>query len=465
MNRAPRRRITSRIPHLPPMGRAVALLAGGTTAAQVIPLVASPFLTRLYTPSEYGLLAVFVSILVMVSSFDTLRYEMAIPVAGTHEDASHLTALVLLLLIAACAVALAVVGFFRQDIAWALNAPDLASLLWLLPISLAGLGCYQVLYFGAIRAKRFGVIARTRVTQSAAKVLVQLAGGVIGMGGLGLILGDVLGRSVGAGRLGAGSASLSAFRVFRTDLSALVPVAKRYHRFPMFSAPSGFLNTASLESVALLVTWAFSPAVAGQLNLTQRVVALPMVIVGMAVGEAYLGTGAELARRSPSLLGGVISSSAKRLLLVGILPAIIVVAAGPTIFAVVFGAGWAASGTYARIMAPAFLAQFVASPLSQTSNILNRQGSQLILDAARLAGVLSAFVLGRVAHLDPLGVVGLFSLFTTISYATMVLMYLRWAKTLSQKAAADDMTRATAARGDLGTSEAPVREHDRTDRR
>src|SRR5512133_2862261 len=43
--------------------RNVFVLMSGTTIAMVVPIVASPVLTRLYTPEDYGVFALYVSII------------------------------------------------------------------------------------------------------------------------------------------------------------------------------------------------------------------------------------------------------------------------------------------------------------------------------------------------------------------------------------------------------------------
>src|SRR3990172_2772668 len=58
--------------------RSVAVLAGGTTLAQVISILVSPALTRLYTPEDFGALAVYISILSMLLVVASWSYELAI---------------------------------------------------------------------------------------------------------------------------------------------------------------------------------------------------------------------------------------------------------------------------------------------------------------------------------------------------------------------------------------------------
>jgi O-antigen/teichoic acid export membrane protein len=76
-------------------------------------------------------------------------------------------------------------------------------------------------------------------------------------------------------------------------------------------------------------------------------------------------------------LGRSVRSSVRRLLLVGLLPAAVLLAVGPGLFALVFGPQWSEAGEYARLLAPAYLAQFAIVPVSATLFILERQGREL----------------------------------------------------------------------------------------
>src|ERR1017187_6948853 len=58
--------------------RSVSILAGGTALAQVIAIAASPILTRIYKPSDFGALQVFISLLGLAVVASAGRYELAI---------------------------------------------------------------------------------------------------------------------------------------------------------------------------------------------------------------------------------------------------------------------------------------------------------------------------------------------------------------------------------------------------
>ena len=58
--------------------RNVMILMSGSILAQAIPLIVAPILTRLYTPEEFGVYALFFSIVSILTIVATARYEMAI---------------------------------------------------------------------------------------------------------------------------------------------------------------------------------------------------------------------------------------------------------------------------------------------------------------------------------------------------------------------------------------------------
>src|SRR5512142_456745 len=79
-------------------GRNVALLAGGTAFGQVITVAAAPLLTRLYSPGDFGVLAVFGSIVSVLAVVASLNYHLAIPLPDEDSAAARLLVLSLLLL-------------------------------------------------------------------------------------------------------------------------------------------------------------------------------------------------------------------------------------------------------------------------------------------------------------------------------------------------------------------------------
>ena len=68
----------------------------GSFFAQLIPLIISPVVARIYTPVQFGLLALFVSITTIIGSVINGRYEQAIMIVDTKEDMDALAFLSLI---------------------------------------------------------------------------------------------------------------------------------------------------------------------------------------------------------------------------------------------------------------------------------------------------------------------------------------------------------------------------------
>ena len=80
-------------PSLKSFVKGVSALTTGTALAQLILLLVSPILTRIYSPSDFGDLAIFLSILSVISVFVCGRYELAIVLPKNVEEAINVLGL------------------------------------------------------------------------------------------------------------------------------------------------------------------------------------------------------------------------------------------------------------------------------------------------------------------------------------------------------------------------------------
>ena len=68
----------------------VAVIFSGSVAAQIIVIVATPILSRLYTPEQYGIYGLFLSIVAVTGILSSFRYTNAIQITPEHNDAQSL---------------------------------------------------------------------------------------------------------------------------------------------------------------------------------------------------------------------------------------------------------------------------------------------------------------------------------------------------------------------------------------
>ena len=108
-------------------------LVTGTTFAQVITILASPLLTRLYGPEAFGFLALFTSITSIIGVIACMRYEMAIMLPKTDEEAANLLGLCLLCVTVVSALTVPALYFGGDALLSLLKAPGLGP--YFIPVS------------------------------------------------------------------------------------------------------------------------------------------------------------------------------------------------------------------------------------------------------------------------------------------------------------------------------------------
>ena len=244
-------------------GRGVLVLSGGTAASQALIVLASPLLTRAYTPADFGVYGAALSLITFLTVASSLRYERAIPLPEDETVAVSLVALCLLLVATTTSAAAVVLFVAGPQITAFLHAPTLEPLLWVVLVAQAGAGTYQVMNGWAVRARAYSEIARTRLSQSVATLAVQLGMGGLGLNEQGLVVGDAIGRSVGTGRL--------SLRLWRTNSAAIRTITVsgirsamiRYRKFGLLVAPASLLNSISLQIPSVMLLALYGPEVAG----------------------------------------------------------------------------------------------------------------------------------------------------------------------------------------------------------
>ena len=400
--------------------RSVSVLAGGTAGGQAILVLAAPVLTRLYTPEDFGVFAIFAAMLAILGVLASLRYQLAIPLPGLDEDADQVLVLSLLVVVVMAVVAAVAVLLFREHASVALGIPSLASYLWLLPIGLLFVGSHQVGVYWAVRVKSFPVLAKVSITQSLATVGVQLAG--FSLGPLALILGQVFGQALGSASLLIRAIGSRMHLLARVTLTDILKAAKRYRRLPLYSTWAGLFNAASHQLPAVFFAVLFSPSAAGLYLVAHRVLAMPLNMVGGAIAHVFFSKASEAHRNDA--LAPLVADVHDKLAHIGMPVALILVFAGPSLFSWVFGESWREAGQFAQWMAPWLYLMFVSSPLSTLFFVTETHGQELFFQALLLAARLLALLVGAI-HGDLLFAVALFAVASALCYLYLLVWIFR----------------------------------------
>lgn len=382
-------RLKRRLPKMPGTVENLIRLVGATVFGQSLTVLAAPILTRLYTPEDFGVFAVYSALIVALTPIATLRYEYAIPLPRDNERGKHVLVLcVLLAVFTGLLVALPSWLLHKEWIQVSFLTPILPWW-WFVPIAVAAIGIYQSLSQWTIRTKQFSVLAKTKVRQGIGAVGTQLLLGLLGVGPAGLFTGQILGQSAGIGVLSRtvrGTDSLSRPGKLRSRFRFrdIWQVAARYRRFPFLSMPSAFLNALVLSLPAFVLSAYYEPAAVGLYALTSRVAGIPMTFVGRAVANVYVGETADLLRNTPERIRGFFYSSLRKMAVIGFLGIGLPLVGARYVIPFVFGPEWADAGHFLQLLAPMYTMQFIASPFGGMLEVLERQDLFLVREVSRV---------------------------------------------------------------------------------
>ncbi len=396
----------------------VLVLTGGTTIAQFLLMLMSPVISRLYTPEEFGVLGVYISLLSFFSIISTLKFEIAIPLPKKDQDSFYILIIAFSLTIITSLILSITFYFFSKEITSLLNISNVEKYLWLIPIGILMISSYNILSFWAIRKKQFLILSKTKLTQSISSIFSQIILGILHFSVYGLIIGQIIGQSSGTITL-LSSLKKARISVRQLNFKGLIQNFKKYKDFPKYTTFSTLINTLSTQAPPLLFAILFTPAIAGFYVMAQKIVTTPMNIIGTSISKVFHANAIHELRKGTIHELGL--SVLKKLTITGFIPLVLLYLIAPDLFSIVFGEKWLKAGEYVKLLTPWLLLVFIGSPLSNIIFVINKQKQNLFFHFILFVGRILALFIGYKLNSDYIAVL----LFSLVSFLIW-LIFLIW---------------------------------------
>ncbi len=392
--------------------RNVIILASGTAGAQVIAMVLSPLITRIYGPEAYGIMGTYASMISIIAPVAALTYPIAIVLPKKDQDAKGLIQLSLIITFFISMVSLLIIFIYNKQIVNIFNLKEIANFLYLIPLVVIFGGLMQVSEQWLIRTKQFAINARVTILQSAI-----INGSKVGIGIIYSFASVLVVLTVFANGLRAGMmiffAKKSSYQTPITnnkeEKKSLRELAKQYYDFPTYRAPEVFLNATSNGLPILMLTAFFGPASAGFYSIGRTVLSIPSQLIGKSVGDVFYPRIAEAANNKEDLTA-LIKKATIALGAVGIVPYGLIVLFGPTLFNFVFGSDWIIAGEYARWIALWSFFGFMNRPSVMALPVMSAQRFHLIYTVIMLITRIGVLVIGYYVFSSDVVAVALFGI-------------------------------------------------------
>ncbi len=406
--------------------RNFAKLLSANVVAQLIGLLVYPVLTRLYTPDDFGLLNLFLSIAGVLVILATAEYQYAIVLPKDDKRATAVCQVGLLVLCGVVALVLLSVPFSRP-IARLFNTPSLAYYYWLMPFYVAVSGLWILLNYYYTRQRQFGRISRYQLSQSVLNAGAKMSFGFAGVLHSGLLLSTVLAPLCSIAMSIAAAWKHGLRQLLHIDREECRTAAREYANFPKYSLPRALVNNLSGALPSLLLTPFFGLANLGFWGMALTLAFRPLNMISQSLYQVLFENTAHRVNQRltirPTILRFLCLTLAVAIPCFTALYFVL-----PVLTRWLLGAEWEISGLYIRVMLPWLLMSVLVAPICFLSDIFKKQKIGLYLEVLLIVLRLLGLGMGIWQHSFFYAIAG-YSIAGAIVIGVQLLWYLSLVRT------------------------------------
>lgn len=373
--------------------RSVTTLFSGSLLAQLIVVGSSPFLSRIYTDEEMGIYTLMVTVVTLFGSIACLKYEPAIVVADSDDEAYNILGLcfwICLTITAVTGVGYCVYLYLKPEI---VRSAGLFALFTIPTLFLTGMN--DALFAFNTRFKNYDLISKAYVTSSALKYSSQIGLGMLGMGTAGLNTANLSGTALGT-YFHTRYLWYSRDKARCITRKGMKEAALKHRRQAFFTAPAFFVSTAYFQLLNFFIEMLYGFGTFGLYSLSYRMLNVPLTLIGNNVARVLFFQNATTEYNETGGYRKALLISTGVLVAIAVPMVVLLCLMSPWLFSVFFGADWRMSGVYAIYLAPLYGIRLVVQSLTQALVIAKKQSVELMIQCAFLACSVAAFVYCRV---------------------------------------------------------------------
>lgn len=345
---------------------------GSGIFVQMIPLLTAPIIARMYTPSDFGVYAVFFALSTLLSAISTMSLQHSILLEEDDVNAIHAAAVCGVIVLAFSLAILVLILVVPHSYFQRMLGPSVARYLIWLPLSVLISGAFNVLYTWAIRRGRYKRLAINKIILGAATAAFQIGVGMTFPSPTGFVVANLLGLSLAVALLVR--TFTHDFAIMKPDVGVALAVQhiRRHRRLAIWTLPAGLINGLAQYLPDLLINRQFGVHRLGQYSLANRMINFPMSFIAGSLQDIF--------RQQATLEFGEYGDCEKvflRFLIIlsafaglVLMPVILL---APYAFPLIFGKQWGGAGELIQAIGFLLIVRFVSSPLSYVWIIRDRQ--------------------------------------------------------------------------------------------
>lgn len=371
-----------------------AKLLGANVLAQFLGILVFPILTRFYSPEDFGLFNLFVSIGGILVILSTADYQNAV-VLPKEDDKAYSVSQAAFVILFSVTLLVAISTLFSAQIASLFKTPSLGDWYWLMPFFVLFSGAWSLLNYLYTRFKQFSRLGSYMVSQTVTSAGAKIVLGKMGWTNGGLLLSSVFAPFLSLCVNVARGWNPYLKKLLRVDVQACRSVAKEYANFPKFSLPHTVVNYLSGNMLSLLLTPIFGLAQIGFWGMAMTLAFRPLNMIATSLYQPFYQKTAD-AVNARRVITPFFRSFVSKTIMVIVPVFTLLYFALPWLVKIILGEEWGETAQIIRVMLPWLAVICVVTTIQFIPDVFGKQKMVMMIEILylilRLAAVASAYV-------------------------------------------------------------------------
>ena len=259
--------------------------------AQLIPIIITPILTQYFTPEDFGVYGLYVSICSIFGIVASGKYDVAIMLPKKKEDSINILFLSFLITFLFSTFCFSLLNIFDDVFFKLTNSKFLKEYYFIIPISIFLISMNQSLIVWFNRNKKYNTIANQNLLKSGSNSGSSLILGIQSIH-VGLIISHLISLII-----------ISFWNIvhfmqecnkYNINQKLIRRNFLKYIDFLKFSTVSNLFNSFSNIGMTALIVIFFGPKIAGLYFLAEKLIAIPISFITSSVSQVYFQQASKL---------------------------------------------------------------------------------------------------------------------------------------------------------------------------
>lgn len=386
--------------------------------AQVILIITTPIITRLYSPTEFGEFTIFSNIAMILIPIINARYDLLIVNTKNDRSANILSQISFLI---SLLILLILIPIFAIS-AWLYPNFILDFIFIIIMLFLVSLTNIFTNYLN--KERKYKVLSLINVFRAGSMALLQIIFGLLALGSLGLIIGFSLSYIAGI-TLGYKTFKKH-FNIVRDKEETKALFLENKNQL-VYSTPSILLNSLSFSAVVFFIGILYTNTEVGIYGMAIRVLGIPVTIISLGLSKIFMQQANDYYIEYGNFRNLLLKFSSI-LVIVSIILYVPLYLFSEELVNILLGHSWVDAITVIKIVIPLFVIRLIVSTVSLSVIVLQKQQLELILQALFLIGTTATFVISKMLNLTFLNFVSINTVVLIVSYMIFFIALYYFAK-------------------------------------